>query len=84
MKIFIYQSGSIEYLNENIKYFDGIIVSDFGYGLITSNILDHLSKLSKTHNIKLFGDSQSSSQIGNVLKFNDYFFFILRTGKINR
>ncbi len=52
---------------------DGIIVSDFGYGVITPKILQYISEISKEYNIKLFGDSQTSSQIGDILKFNDYF-----------
>lgn len=52
---------------------DGIIVSDFCYGVITPGILDFISKISKKHKIKLFGDVQSSSQIGNVAKFKNYY-----------
>jgi len=51
---------------------DGIIVSDFGYGVVTPAILGHLAALSKKHGFKLFGDSQSSSQIGDVSQFKGY------------
>ncbi len=51
---------------------DGILVSDFIYGVITQNILDFIIKLSKQFNIKLYGDLQCSSQAGKVSKFSDF------------
>ncbi|MCD4678497.1 MAG: adenylyltransferase/cytidyltransferase family protein [Desulfobacula sp.] len=63
----------IEHISGLAKQLDGIIVSDFGYGMITPKILQYISEISKGYNIKLFGDSQTSSQIGNVAKFSDYF-----------
>lgn len=52
---------------------DGIIVSDFGYGMITPNVLEYIRQTALKHSIKLFGDVQSSSQIGNVAKFRNYY-----------
>ncbi len=63
----------LEHLNAEAGNIDGIIVSDFCYGVITPKILDHISKLSKKYKIKLFGDVQSSSQIGNAAKFKNYY-----------
>ena len=51
---------------------DGILVSDFIYGVITQNILDVIIELSKQFNIKLYGDLQCSSQAGKVSKFSDF------------
>ena len=51
---------------------DGILVSDFIYGVITQNILDVIIELSKQFNIKLYGDLQCSSQAGKVSKFRDF------------
>jgi len=51
---------------------DGILVSDFVYGTITSNILDTILKLSKEFGIKLYGDIQCSSQVGKVTQFNGF------------
>lgn len=62
----------IQYIEEHNNEWDGIIVSDFGYGMITPNILDCIFKVSKKYNKKLFGDSQSSSQIGDISKFMNY------------
>ena len=51
---------------------DGIMVSDFVYGVITLNVLDKIRSLAKKFNIKLFGDLQCSSQVGSVLKFQEF------------
>ena len=48
---------------------DGILVSDFVYGVITQNILDTISNLSKQFDIKLYCDLQCSIQVGKVSKF---------------
>jgi len=63
----------IAFLDKMCEQVDGIIISDFCYGVITPKILEHISQLSKKRKIKLFGDVQSSSQIGNVAKFKNYY-----------
>ena len=50
---------------------DGIIVSDFVYGVITTKILKRLYELAKEYNL-VFGDLQCSSQVGSVTKFLEY------------
>ena len=62
---------------------NGILVSDFVYGVITQNILDTISNLSKQFDIKLYGDLQCSSQVGKVSKF-DGFDLITPTEKESR
>ena len=51
---------------------DGILVSDFVYGVITENILTVLQELKREYGLKLFGDLQCSSQVGNVAKFQNF------------
>jgi rfaE bifunctional protein kinase chain/domain len=63
----------IHYLNDIGEDIDGIVISDFGYGMITPTLLEEISKFAEKNNIKLFGDVQSSSQIGDVTKFKNYF-----------
>ncbi len=63
----------INYIKNIAKELDGIIISDFGYGIISPNIISKLSEISKEYSIKVFGDSQSSSQIGNIDKFKDFY-----------
>lgn len=51
---------------------DGILISDFVYGVITPRILDAVCTAAAKHNIPVFGDLQCSSQVGNVLKFKGF------------
>ena len=51
---------------------DGIVVSDFVYGVITPKIINKIIELSKKYNLKIFGDTQCSSQIGLVTKFKNF------------
>lgn len=51
---------------------DGIIISDFAYGLITNRLLDGLVNFAKDKNINLYGDSQCSSQIANISRMQNF------------
>lgn len=51
---------------------DGIIISDYVYGVITERLLNKIIELSIKYKIKLFGDLQCSSQVGNVAKFKKF------------
>ena len=53
-------------------YLDGILVSDFVYGVVTSRILKVLGEVSQRYKVPLFGDLQCSSQIGNIGKFKNF------------
>ncbi len=60
--------AKIEEIFPTIK---GIVISDFNYGVITTNILEAIRSLAKKYKVKVFADSQCSSQVGSVTKFND-------------
>jgi rfaE bifunctional protein kinase chain/domain len=62
----------IERLEELVPQVDGVLVSDFVYGVMTSRLLERLVELAKKHSVKLFGDLQCSSQIGNILRFKGF------------
>ena len=51
---------------------DGIVVSDFVYGVITPRILEVIQELACEHDLKLFGDLQCSSQIGSITQFKNF------------
>ncbi len=51
---------------------DGIIVSDFVYGVITPRVLDYIQEIACVNGILLFGDLQCSSQIGAITKFKNF------------
>ncbi|AAQ00366.1 MULTISPECIES: PfkB family carbohydrate kinase [Prochlorococcus] len=51
---------------------NGIVVSDFVYGVITPQILKEIHKVAKAHDLKLFGDLQCSSQVGDISKMKNF------------
>jgi len=62
----------IQQLKALAPQMEGILVSDFVYGVITPRILEVILELAKRHHLKLFGDLQCSSQIGNIGKFKNF------------
>jgi len=65
------ESLIIERIKELIPQMDGIIISDFVYGVITPTILEEIKILALKHNVLVFADLQCSSQIGDVTKFTN-------------
>ena len=51
---------------------NGIVVSDFVYGVITENILEEIRFLSKKYDLPIFGDLQCSSQVGDITQLKDF------------
>ncbi len=51
----------------------GIVVSDFVYGVVTPKILGVIHRLAEEHKLLLFGDLQCSSQVGSVTRFQKFF-----------
>lgn len=62
----------IEKLKKIAKNYDGILVCDFVYGVITNRILTEIRSIARENNILLFGDLQCSSQVGNIAKFENF------------
>ncbi len=62
----------ISKIESKAKYADGIIVSDFVYGIITERVLNKIYQLAKRHGLCLFGDLQCSSQVGSITKFKNF------------
>lgn len=59
----------IEQLEKCTDQCDGLIISDFVYGVITPRVLEAILEIAKKKKIKVFGDLQCSSQVGDVTKF---------------
>lgn len=59
-------------LEDLVPDVDGVVISDFVYGLVTDAVLDAVTQLARKHKKPLFGDVQSSRQIGNILKFQKF------------
>lgn len=51
---------------------NGIVVSDFVYGVVTNRLLDLILDLATRHGLMLFGDLQCSSQVGSVTRFKNF------------
>ena len=62
----------IEKLEKLAPNVNGIVVSDFVYGVITPKIIMKVVELSKKYNFKIFADTQCSSQIGLITKFKNF------------
>ncbi|QNI41220.1 PfkB family carbohydrate kinase [Synechococcus sp. A15-28] len=59
----------IEELEEKIKTHDGIVISDFVYGVITDKVKDTIESLATKKGIPIFADLQCSSQVGSITKY---------------
>ena len=62
----------IKKLQDLAPKIDGILVSDFVYGVITPSIISEVYKVANKYDLKLFGDTQCSSQVGKVTKFKNF------------
>jgi rfaE bifunctional protein kinase chain/domain len=62
----------IKELKESAPKVQGILISDFVYGVITPRILGTIMELAKKNSLFVFGDLQCSSQVGDVSKFNNF------------
>jgi rfaE bifunctional protein kinase chain/domain len=54
-----------------IKDINLLIFSDFNYGLLTSDLITKITELCKSNGVMTVADCQSSSQIGDITKFNE-------------
>lgn len=66
------ENAVIRVLRELAPKADGIVVSDFVYGMITPRILEEITSLATRYRFKLFGDVQCSSQMGSITRFTKY------------
>ena len=59
-------------ISDQASKVNGILVSDFVYGVITPRVLNAIRRIATEKTLPLFGDLQCSSQVGNVLKFEGF------------
>jgi rfaE bifunctional protein kinase chain/domain len=55
---------------EQISSFDAVIFSDFSFGVLCPTLIQKIQKLCVKHSIPMVADSQTSSQKGDLNKFN--------------
>lgn len=58
-----------EEIAEQIKNIDCLIFSDFNYGVLPEGLVKRLIKLGKESGVFMAADSQTSSQMGDVMRF---------------
>ncbi len=56
-------------LKIKIKKCDLIIFSDFNYGMLSQELVNKIIHIAEKHNVFIVADSQSSSQIGDISRF---------------
>ena len=61
----------LDIILNNLSDIDLIVFSDFNYGLLTQQLVNKISTIAKEKKIYTSADSQSSSQIGDIAKFNN-------------
>jgi len=64
------QKNIQDLVSEVIKETDLLVFSDFNYGCLPQKLVTNLIKLAKKNNVIIAADSQSSSQIGDISRFN--------------
>lgn len=62
----------IRELEKSAEKANGIVISDFVYGVITTRIIKKVHELAKKYKLLLFADLQCSSQIGSIMKFKEF------------
>jgi len=62
----------IKEIKKASSHIQGILISDFVYGVITPRVLETITDLAKKKHLYVIGDLQCSSQVGNVSKFKNF------------
>ena len=60
----------IEVATKEASNVDLIIFSDFSYGLLCESVINSVTEVGKARNITMAGDSQTSSQMGDIARFH--------------
>ena len=60
---------TIEAAIKSVEGVDLLVFSDFNYGCLPQPLVDRLVALAKVHGVLLAADSQSSSQVGDISRF---------------
>ncbi|MEC4805589.1 MAG: PfkB family carbohydrate kinase [Jaaginema sp. PMC 1079.18] len=63
------QSKLLDSMNEIIKHIDLLVFSDFNYGCLPQVVVEKIIQIANHYNVMLVADSQSSSQVGDVSRF---------------
>ncbi len=61
----------IDKIEKELESFNLIIFSDFNYGVLPQKVVDHITQIALSREIKIVADSQSSSQFGDISRFKN-------------
>lgn len=65
------QNKIITEIEKIISDLDILVFSDFNYGCLPQPLVDKIIGIAKSHGVMVSADSQSSSQIGDISRFNN-------------
>lgn len=65
------QDTLVEQLVPALDKADVLVFSDFNYGCLPQSLVDVLTRLGRERDLVMVADSQCSSQIGNIARFQD-------------
>lgn len=65
------EESIVKQIQKSVASLDLIILSDFSYGIFSLSLIEKITQMAKEHDVKVVADSQSSSQIGDIAKFNE-------------
>jgi len=63
------QTRFLEYLEEAMQGVDLLVFSDFNYGCLPQTVVDKIIPMARVRGVMLAADSQSSSQVGDISRF---------------
>jgi rfaE bifunctional protein kinase chain/domain len=65
------QDAVFEAFNSQVDSLDLVIFSDFNYGVLPQSLVDRITAVCTLKNIPMVADSQSSSQVGDIGRFQN-------------
>ena len=65
------QERMLKQITDSIKGFDLLVFADFNYGCLPQVLVNELVAAGKRHQLTMAADSQCSSQIGDISRFQD-------------
>ncbi|OSO97099.1 ADP-heptose synthase [Cylindrospermopsis raciborskii CENA303] len=63
------QSQFLDIVAESLNTTDVLVFSDFNYGCLPQTLVESIVTLAKQHKVMMAADSQSSSQVGDISRF---------------
>ena len=67
----MYEKKLFNFFMKNSKKIDHLVFSDFSYGVLTESLVRKITDFCKKNKISFSADAQSSSQVGNILKYKN-------------